>query len=86
MSTNTYFADMYTATDADQALFDDLIVESIKVHGRDFYYLPRTLTNFDSFFGEDSISAFNSAVTLEFFMENVQGWEGDGKFLSKFGL
>ncbi len=86
MSANTYFADLYTATDADQALFDDLIVESIKVHGRDFYYLPRTLTNFDSFFGEDSISAFNSAVTLEFYMENVQGWEGDGKFLSKFGL
>ena len=86
MSTNAYFADLYTATDADQALFDDLIVESIKVHGRDFYYLPRTLTNFDSFFGEDSISAFNSAVTLEFYMENVQGWEGDGKFLSKFGL
>ena len=83
---NQYFADLYTATDADQALFDDLIVESIKVHGRDFYYLPRTLTNFDSFFGEDSISAFNSAVTLEFYMENVQGWEGDGKFLSKFGL
>ena len=86
MSTNAYFADVHTATDADQALFDDLIVESIKVHGRDFYYLPRTLTNFDSFFGEDSISAFNSAVTLEFYMENVQGWEGDGKFLSKFGL
>lgn len=86
MSTNAYFADLYTATDADQALFDDLIIESIKVHGRDFYYLPRTLTNFDSFFGEDSISAFNSAVTLEFYMENVQGWEGDGKFLSKFGL
>lgn len=86
MTTNSYFESLYAATTMDQELYDSLIIESIQVHGRDMYYLPRTLTNFDSFFGEDSLSAFNSAVTLEFFLENVQGWEGDNKFLSKFGL
>lgn len=86
MTTNSYFASSYTASDADQALFQDLITESIQVHGRDMYYLPRTLTNFDEFFGEDAVSAFNSAIVLEFYLENVMGWEGDNKFLSKFGL
>lgn len=86
MSTNAYFQSLYSATTADQTLFNNLIIESIQCHGRDMHYLPRTLTNFDSFFGEDAISAFNSAITLEFFLENVQGWEGDNKFLSKFGL
>ena len=86
MTTNAYFESSYTASDADQELFQDLITESIQVHGRDMYYLPRTLTNFDEFFGEDSVSAFNSAIVLEFYLENVMGWEGDNKFLSKFGL
>lgn len=86
MATNPYFESSYTASDADQELFNDLIVESIKVHGRDMYYLPRTLTNFDSFFGEDAISAFNDAVVVEFYLENVMGWEGEGKFFSKFGF
>ena len=86
MATNPYFESSYTATEADQELFNDLIVESIKVHGRDMYYLPRTLTNFDEFFGEDAISAFNDAVAVEFYLENVMGWEGEGKFFSKFGF
>lgn len=83
---NNYFESSYTASDMDQALYQDLITESIQVHGRNMYYLPRTLTNFDEFFGEDAVSAFNSAVTVEFYLENVMGWEGDNKFLSKFGL
>lgn len=86
MTTNNFFESSYTASQADQELFDSLIIESIQVHGRDMYYLPRTLTNFDEFFGEDAVSAFNDAVQVEFFLENVQGWEGDSKFLSKFGL
>ena len=86
MATNSFFESSYSASAEDQALYNDLIVESIKVHGRDMYYLPRTLTNFDEFFGEDAVSAYNDAIVVEFYLENVQGWEGDNKFLSKFGL
>jgi len=86
MTVNYYFESSYTADDADQELFADLIIESIQVHGRNMFYLPRTLTNFDSFFGEDSRSAFNTAVTVEFYLENIEGWDGDNKFLSKFGM
>lgn len=49
-------------------------------------YLPRTLTNFDPLFGEDALSRFDDAVTLEFFVDNVEGWGGEGNFLTKFGL
>lgn len=86
MAVNSFFSDLYTATTMDQVLFDDLITESIQIHGRDFSYLPRTLTNFDSFFGEDAVSAFNDIATVEMYLENVTGWQGDEKFLSKFGL
>lgn len=86
MTTNSYFQDLYTAQSEDQRLAQDLIVECIQIHGRDMYYLPRDLTNFDSFFGEDQSSAFNDAIQLEFYLENIQSWGDEGSFLSKFGL
>lgn len=86
MTTNSYFDSSFNAVSEDQALYNDLIVESIQTHGRDFYYLPRTLTNFDEFFGEDSISAFKDAILIELFLDNVEGWQGEGDFLSKFGM
>lgn len=86
MATNPFFNDLYKATDEDQRLYNDLVTESIQVHGRDVFYLPRTLTNFDDFFGEDSVSAYNSAIVVEMQMENTDGWEGDGKFISRFGF
>lgn len=86
VATNPYFSDLFTAHDEDQSLVESLIVESIQIHGRDLYYLPRDLTNFDAFFGEDQVSSFNGAVVLEFYLENVQSWQDDGSFLSKFGM
>lgn len=85
MSTNTYFEDLYNSHE-DQNLFEELIVECIKQYGRDFYYIPRTLTNFDSFFGEDSQSAFKSAFKVELYLENIQQWGDQGNFLSKFNV
>lgn len=84
MSTNVYFEDLYKSPNQDQKLFESIIIESIQIHGRDFFYIPRTLTNFDSFFGEDSQSAFKQAFTLELYLENLQQWGDQGHFLSKF--
>lgn len=83
---NQFFEDLYTAETQDQALYDDLIEESIQIHGRDFIYLPRELENFDQFFGESATSVFRSARTVEMYLENVQSWGDEGSFLSKFGL
>ena len=87
MTTNSFFKQLYdTDSSSDQQLVEDLIVEMIQIHGTDFFYLPRTLKNFDSFFGEDQKSAFKSAYALEFYLESAQNWEGQGNILSKFGL
>ena len=86
MATNSYFESSFNARYADQKLFDDLIIESIEIHGRNYYYLPRTLTNFDKFFGEDAKSEFKDIAQIEMYLESTDGWEGDGSFISKFGM
>jgi hypothetical protein len=48
-------------------------------------YIPRTLVNFDSFYGEDNHSSFDSAITLEFYVKSYEGFNG-AQMLSKFGL
>lgn len=67
-------------------MVEDLVVESIKIYGMDVYYCPRTIVNYDEILGEDTISEYNSASMIEMYIKSVDGYEGDGVFLSKFGL
>lgn len=86
MATNQYFRSNYNASLADQKLTEDLIVESIQAYGVDVYYLPRSFVNRDELFGEDQSSAFSEAMTIEMYITSIDGFGGDGHFLSKFGL
>jgi len=61
-------------------------VQAIKIYGLDIKYLPRTLRNVDPLLGEDPTSTFDDAVDIEVYVKNVQGFEGEGDFLSKFNL
>ncbi len=70
----------------EQQLLENLIIESIKIYGEDMYYVPRTLNNKDKIYGEDDISTYDSATLVEFYIKNVDGFGGDGSFMSKFGL
>lgn len=88
MATNPYF-DSSFGQDAglDAQLYDDLVIEMIQMKGRDFHYLPRTLTQFDSYFGEDNLpSMYKDVKTIEMYMENIDSWQGEGHLLGKFGL
>ena len=68
-------------------LMQDVITESIKIMGHNIYYLPReSWTDDDTIFGENTGSAFNRAYSMEMYLANVTGYEGDGDFFSKFGL
>lgn len=49
-------------------------------------YIPRTLMNEDKLFGEDTQSKFDDGYSLEMYIESADGFEGDGDFVSKFGL
>ena len=82
MAINSYFKH----TNNEQKVVEDLTIEAIKIHGQDMVYIPRTLVNKDEIFGEDTISKFANGIQLEMYIESVDGFEGDGDFISKFGL
>jgi len=82
MARNSYFKH----TSNEQDIVEDLTIESIKIHGQDMVYIPRTIVDQDPIFGEDTISKFEGGTQIEMYIENVDGFEGDGDFISKFGL
>lgn len=87
MPTNFYFQSGNTpGTTNEQRLLEDLIIESIKIYGHDVYYLPRTTVKQDNVLGEDVLSLFDTAYPIEMYLQNVQGWEGDGEIFTKFGI
>jgi len=67
-------------------LFENLIIESIKQYGFDVQYMPRTEVAFDTLYADDPLSSFNTAPTIEMYIKNVNGMDGEGDFLSRFGL
>lgn len=50
------------------------------------YYIPRVLGNYDPLLGEDASSQYNQAILVELYIKSVDGFTGDGNFMSKFGL
>jgi hypothetical protein len=82
MSKNPYF----NHQQSEKSLVEDLTIESIKIHGYDMVYIPRTLVGEDTIFGEDAISKFTDGNVIEMYIANVDGFQGEGDFLSKFGL
>jgi len=81
---NAYFNNYGFAREQD--LVEDLILESIKIYGHEILYLPRTRVSVDHLFGEDPLSKFDEAIPVEMYLKSMEGFEGDGQFLSKFGL
>ena len=84
MVTSTYFNNFKNFPE--QSLIEDLIVESIKIFGHDIYYLPRATVNTDRILNEPEYSTFSNYAQIEMYIKNTQGFEGEGDFLSKFGL
>ena len=70
----------------EQKFLENLVVESIEIYGQDIYYLPRTYVNKDTIFQEVENSTFTQALQVRAYVNNVEGWEGQGELLSKFGV
>lgn len=83
MALNPHFTQ---GTTGEQGLLEDLVIEQIKMFGKDVYYIPRTLVNEDTIFGEDNLSSFNGAHLIEAYIEDAGGFRGDGDVFSKFGV
>jgi len=71
---------------SEQTLYEDIIIESIKNYGQDVIYLPRELVNVDTIFQDDTISKFSSSYRIEMYIENTEGFDGEGDLFSKFGV
>jgi hypothetical protein len=70
----------------EQKFMENLIIESIEIYGQNIYYLPRTYVNKDTILNEVESSEFNQALAIRAYVNNVEGWEGQGELLSKFGI
>lgn len=96
MATNPYFRNYGNFNE--QNLIDDLVIESIKMYGVDVAYIPRNFDSIDNILNEDDTSTFGGDLTtqggnnysiiydMEMYVKSVDGFEGEGDFLSRFGL
>ncbi len=84
MATNSYFRNYDNFNE--QNLIDDLVIESIKIYGVDVKYLSGVFNNVDKIFNEDDTPLYDEMYGFEVYVKNVDGFEGEGDFLSKFGL
>ena len=50
------------------------------------YYIPRKLNNYDNVYGADDQSSYENAYSIELYIKSVDGFSGDGDFMSKFGI
>ena len=83
MATNSYFTQ---GTTGEQDLIENLVIEQIKMFGKNVFYLPRTLVNEDTTFTEDALSKFDDAYEIEAYIEDPTGFTGDGDLFTKFGV
>tara|TARA_B110000503_G_scaffold54658_1_gene87790 strand:+ start:5306 stop:5986 length:681 start_codon:yes stop_codon:yes gene_type:complete len=84
MATNAFFRN--TDNNYEQNLIDDLVIESIQIYGIDVKFITRLNANVDKILNEDDTPIFDNYYDFEVYIKNVDGFEGEGDFLSKFGL
>lgn len=84
MATNFFFNNF--SSSQEQNLIEDLVIESIKIYGIDVYYIPKRENNKDKIYGEDSLVEYNTNYLIDMYIKNVDGFGGDGDFLSKFNI
>ena len=83
MPTNVFFNH---AVNTEQHLYEDLVVESLRMYGHETFYLPREIVEEDTILGEDVQSSFGDAYSVEMYLENTEAFEGEGDLFSKFGV
>lgn len=83
MARNFYFSEKVRS---EINLYEDLIIEALKIYGQDVYYLPRTIVNEDQLLGDDATSQFADSQKIEMYIENAEGFDGEGDLFTRFGV
>lgn len=80
---NFYFSEKVRS---EQQLYEDIIIESLKMYGQDLYYIPRDSAGEITEFRESLPSRYNSSHKLEMYIENTEGFDGEGDLFTRFGV
>ena len=71
---------------SEQNLYEDLIIECLQIYGFEVYYIPRTSFNEDRILVEDPLNHYDNAYPIEMYLENINGFGGEGDLLTRFGV
>jgi hypothetical protein len=66
-------------------LYEDIVIESLRMYGQDVFYIPRETITPDEILNEE-YSKYASAYMIEMYITNVDGFGGEGNLYTKFGL
>ena len=83
MARNFYIRDNVRS---EQNLFEDIVIESLKIYGQDVYYLPRDTVFEDRVFGDEIPAKYNSSYKIEMYIDNIEGFDGEGDLFTRFGV
>ena len=82
MARNKYFKDH----SGEQDTLENITIETIAAMGRDMIYIPRDIITKDDIFGDDMLSKFDKGFDIEMYIQSIDGFEGEGDLLSKYGI
>jgi hypothetical protein len=84
MGSSPYFRNYNS--DAEQGLIESLVHEALRMYSAELYYIKREQLNPDNVIVDDKLSKFVAAYPIACYIKTVDGFTGDGQFLSKFGV
>ncbi|MGA1047570.1 MAG: hypothetical protein ACO3UU_06145 [Minisyncoccia bacterium] len=70
----------------EQRLVQELINEQLKIYGVEIIYIPRKFVRKETVLKEISSSKFDDNYALEAYVNNYEGYTGQGDILTKFGV
>jgi|TARA_R110000803_G_scaffold92912_3_gene160391 hypothetical protein len=71
---------------SEQNLYEDIVIESLKIYGQDVYYLPRETVYEDRVFGDEVPAKYNNSYKIEMYIDNTEGFDGEGDLFTRFGV
>jgi hypothetical protein len=83
MALNPFFLQ---GSPGEQRLVQDLINEHLKIYGVDVIYIPRKFVRKQTIIREIQSSKFDDNYAIEAYINNYDGYTGQGDILSKFGV
>lgn len=70
----------------EQRLVQELINEQLKIYGVEVVYIPRKFVRRETILREISSSKFDDNFAIEAYVNNYDGYTGQGDILTKFGM